>query len=466
MLRTERLITVIMAFVFAAALTFVSYAGSDDLLSIYNSHIVTGDTDSVFIEGMITNGHGGKISVRHGLKTVAVKVIPDTGSTQNFRIKLPQDSINTDRGTTFFVKYKDNEEGKHTAKVVTEYIAKQEQTISTGKDDYTLTIPGFSKSLKADSTSGGDLIYTSSDDSVAKVDSKGRIEGVGKGKAYITVRQIGDSRYEGAEKKVAVKVDEIDAYKVVFHSEEESEDGSVKEEESEQVIKTGDARPLDSNTFTNGDHTFLGWATEEDGDVVYTDGETVADLGKKGEDVDLYAVWTGNGAKAALAWAINIANDDSFAYGTGPACHRIGCYFCGTNQKNKPKGYEKTYVCLTFVGAAYAHGAEDPEILAADQGNKMPMYENDDNFSQFSCWYKVGSCASLTIDDLRPGDVIIKWAANNDTGHVCMYAGGDNIVEASVEGWGARTIAVNSGAARRLRSLASDSRNYVMRYRY
>ena len=172
----------------------------------------------------------------------------------------------------------------------------------------------------------------------------------------------------------------------------------------------------------------------------------------------------------AVNWAVEIANDDSFTYGEKPKANANGCYFCGTNcgpvKHNKPKGYEKTYVCLTFIGAAYAHGAQAPEILAECKRGRITIYENDTNFSRFTCWMKLGSCKELRVSDLQPGDVIIKWSDHNDNnGHVCMYIGGDQFVESSGGGWGANSIAVKSGMAKRLSSYSSNSKNYVMRYR-
>ena len=179
----------------------------------------------------------------------------------------------------------------------------------------------------------------------------------------------------------------------------------------------------------------------------------------------------------AVKWAINIANDDTFNYGDKPIANQQGCYFCGNNDKKvkqakkkkikDPERYEKTYVCLTFIGAAYAHGAGDPEILAECQKRRMTMYETNDNFKKFSCWMKLGSCKDLTVNDLMPGDVIIKWSDHNDNnGHVCMYIGGNDIVESSGGGWSANSIAVKHDvAAKRLSSLSSSSKNYVMRYR-
>ena len=168
----------------------------------------------------------------------------------------------------------------------------------------------------------------------------------------------------------------------------------------------------------------------------------------------------------AVAWAKRIAADNSFTYGTGSACHRSGCYFCGTNKTKKPKGYERTYVCMTFTGAAYAHGAGDPDILKACQTGRMTMNTNNQNFTDFTCWMKVGSCKDLTIDDLMPGDVLIKWGdgQNGASSHAVIYGGGDLLIEAMSEGWGADSISAHGGAAKRLQAYASDSRNYVMRY--
>lgn len=177
--------------------------------------------------------------------------------------------------------------------------------------------------------------------------------------------------------------------------------------------------------------------------------------------------------QAAVNWAIKIAADDTFNYGAKPYANANGCYFCGTNDKKVKnsggdKRYLKTYVCLTFVGAAYAHGAGDPEILYNCQRRKMTMYETNDNFKKFSCWMKLGSCSELKVSDLQPGDVIIKWSDKNDNnGHVCMYIGNNNLVEASGGTWKPKSIAVKNGAAAsRLASLSGSSKNYVMRYRH
>ena len=442
------------------------FAEDDPGLTIYNTRIVTSNTDATYIEGEVADAHGQEIVVTNAYySTIARKTMPATGGSEKFRIKIPGSKISTRVLAVFFIKAVDPD-GTSTdnQRIEVDYQPRMEQEIKVAKNNFNMTLPSLDEPLKASSSSGDSLIYKSSDPDVAEVNSNGDIVAKGAGETEITIQQIGNDQYDRSEKTVKVAVEAIDAYSVTFHASYESE------ETEKQIIPMGQDVALDTCDFENGDHTFLGWATEKGGLVKYDNDESVSDLAGRGENVDLYAVWTGDGAPAAIAWAIQIANDDSFAYGSKPAANAIGCYFCGTNcgpvAYNKPKGYEKTYVCLTFVAAAYAHGAEDPEIYYACSHAKMPLYLNNNNFSRFSCWTKVGSCSSLSIDDLKPGDVLIQWSnSNGNDGHACMYAGDNDIVESSGGGWGANSIAVKEGAATsRLRSYGRNSRNFVMRY--
>ena len=170
----------------------------------------------------------------------------------------------------------------------------------------------------------------------------------------------------------------------------------------------------------------------------------------------------------AVNWAVNIANDNTFSYGKKPKTSKVGCYFCGTNQKNKPKGYEKTYVCSTFVHAAFAHGANDPEMLKNCQSGKYCISQTDSNFKNYSCWFKLGLAKDLKVSDLQPGDVIVYYAANNYSGHMCIYVGGNTIVDSEgiKDCWGPNSIATIDKAAAMLVSAAKVSgKSYVMRYR-
>lgn len=61
-----------------------------------------------------------------------------------------------------------------------------------------------------------------------------------------------------------------------------------------QAVLAGKAVKLSANTFTREGYTFIGWATEKNGSVVYKDGHeaTIA------EDVTLYAQWKSNASPA------------------------------------------------------------------------------------------------------------------------------------------------------------------------
>lgn len=447
-------------------LVYAENAEEAENMRVLSTNIVTNDVDATYIEGNVAVANGQTITVRSGLRDVAEKVMPNTGKAAAFKIKVPGRNISTRKMTVFSVRELSPEDGKLVSRerVEVNYVERQKQEINLVKDEYELTFPGNDEQIEANTTSGESLIYSSSNPDVAVVDEQGRIVTTGEGKAVITAKQIGNGKYEEAEKNFKVSVKAIDAYTITFHSSADDSDETIK-----QVIPVGADGNLTENPFQNGSHEFFGWATTDDGLVEYTDAESVKDMAGAGDNVDLYAVWSGDGARAAVAWAIKIANDDSFSYGKKPQTSRIGCYFCGTSQKRKPKGYEKTYVCLTFAAAAFAHGAEDPEIYYACSHAKMPMYENDKNFTKFSCWKKIGKCSNLSIDDLEPGDVVIQWSKGSDnSGHVWIYAGNNNVVDSEgiKDCWGPKSIALREGkAAAKLRSTArANSKSYVMRY--
>lgn len=442
----------------------VAAEDSSTKISLSTSDIVTNDINSTYITGTITPAAGQKILVKQGFKTIVTKTVPASGGTESFMIKMPPSRLNTKGSAYFRVMAAEgtSDNGPDPVRVKITYKPREKQTIKTSNDSFKLTVPGARKPINATSSSGQDVMYVSENPNVVKVDDSGNLVPVGKGSAKVSVIAIGDSQHEGAKKDISVSVKDTDGYLVAFHS-------SIKDQKDqvyEQVVQEDSTVSLDSNTFENGDHEFLGWASEDGGPVKYADGEEIENLAEKGKTADLYAVWTGDGANAAVAWAVKIANDNSFAYGYKPATAKPGCYFCGTNQRNKPSGYEKTYVCMTFVHAAYAHGAEDPEMLADCQAGRYTVSLNDWNFSHWSCWEKVGRCSSLSVDDLKPGDVIIWYAADDASGHASMYIGDNNIVDAANEGWGADTIAVRYGQGQSYlnRGANFSSNSYVMRY--
>jgi len=157
---------------------------------------------------------------------------------------------------------------------------------------------------------------------------------------------------------------------------------------------------------------------------------------------------------AAVAWAVRIAKDNSFTYGSGNGAHHNGCYFCGTNYGPKKymkpsKKYKKTYCCNPFVHAAYAHGAQNPKMLeGCRRANGIGMEKS--TFYKFKCWKCVGKPA---YKKLQKGDVLVR------SDHVAMYVGGGKLAEASGGGWTAGSIAVKKMSKSRYNGFS-----YVMRY--
>jgi len=206
--------------------------------------------------------------------------------------------------------------------------------------------------------------------------------------------------------------------------------------------REGETLYLPENKFTRKGYKFVGWAIKKDkgtvnmksfqiGKVKYKDKAKVKDLG----NITLYAVWKGNGAKAACDWAIRIANDDSFSYGKKPYASRCGCYFCGTNGKKKQAakkaGYyhgdkwDKTYVCCTFVNAAYAHGANNNDFLTPEKNGKM--YLSGDNDAAVNMTRSaIKLIGKPKKEDLKAGDILLIQGR-----HTSMYIGGGKYVEAN-----------------------------------
>lgn len=160
--------------------------------------------------------------------------------------------------------------------------------------------------------------------------------------------------------------------------------------------------------------------------------------------------------QAAADWAVEIANDNSFTYGTGQRAHRPGCYFCGTNtgpnmykkgtSRVSGHSYTKTYCCNPFVTAAYAHGARDPSMLSACRRGKCVGYTPG---SFYGPWKSVGK---VGLGNLQVGDVLCLSA------HVCIYVGDGKVAHAMTEGWGAGSVAVTRASGMYSRA------KYVMRY--
>ena len=137
--------------------------------------------------------------------------------------------------------------------------------------------------------------------------------------------------------------------------------------------------------------------------------------------------------KAAVDWAIKIANDNSFHYGESKWAHHNGCYFCGTNQsknslKRKDGGslsqVEKTYCCNPFVTAAYCHGAGAKEVDCTVSSKRFGL-ANDTNtvFKNTASWQKVSKPSKVT--SLEVGDILLTPT------HAMLYVGDGKVAHAA-----------------------------------
>lgn len=180
------------------------------------------------------------------------------------------------------------------------------------------------------------------------------------------------------------------------------------------------------------------------------------------------------GAVRACNFAVSVAKDNRFTYGSGQRAHRSGCYFCQTNtgprkKKKEKKGephvvkdshgnghtYERTYCCNTLITAAYAHGAKDEAILKiCRRGSCCGMEPKDWQASKF---FQPNKAKNLPYEKLKMGDVILT------PDHVWMYLGKGRLVEASGNNWSADSIATKSGAKKKY-TAAVKAGGYVMRY--
>lgn len=146
----------------------------------------------------------------------------------------------------------------------------------------------------------------------------------------------------------------------------------------------------------------------------------------------------------ALIFSKWIVNDNRFGYGRQGGSkykgtkvysitHSGGCHFCGSNAHKiaeakkaglaHPEQWEYTYVCNTFVHAAYAH-AGIPSMLSA-KGHAWWI----GSYQKSKYWTEIKKPSKLT--DLKAGDVLA-W----DT-HFCMYIGNGRGREATSGGLGA-----------------------------
>ena len=156
----------------------------------------------------------------------------------------------------------------------------------------------------------------------------------------------------------------------------DSNHGEAADEMGDQTFTYGEEQALTANGYEWTGHTFLGWATEENGDVVYTDQQTVSNLTAENDAmVNLYAVWETNNYTITFqdteADGGHVWWSGSFAYGETPV-------YGGENEPSKESTDEYTY---TFTGWTdgvneYPVGTALPEVT--DNAIYYAVYSESD----------------------------------------------------------------------------------------
>ena len=103
-------------------------------------------------------------------------------------------------------------------------------------------------------------------------------------------------------------------YEVIFDKNAANATGSMENQE----FTYDQSQALTTNSYTNAGYTFKGWATSQNGEVVYTDGQEVSNLTTQANgQVTLYAVWEANKYQVVFDSNTGSGNMDNqeFTYG-------------------------------------------------------------------------------------------------------------------------------------------------------
>lgn len=135
-------------------------------------------------------------------------------------------------------------------------------------------------------TTHGTLSFTSSDESVLKVDgSTGEVTAQGAGEATVTAHWTANDGY--CEKTMTSSTFEVAGpLTISFDANADGVTGSMTDQTVTYKVSTA----IKDNAFRREGYTFIGWATSADGEKVYNDKESVAFTNSQ----TLYAKWQQN----------------------------------------------------------------------------------------------------------------------------------------------------------------------------
>ena len=231
----------------------------------------------------------------------------------------------------------------------------------------------------------------------------------------------------------------VNTYTVKFHG-----NGSTAGSMADQVFEYGEEKALTAEGFTrnyavnfakyndNASHVianakFLGWAASADGEVVYTNGQSVKNLSDAdGAVIDLYAVWE--------LESVTLPNVDERAGYTfdgwrlqGGDLYQPGCTFTPTAYTQ----FEQEWTPVSYT-ATFVYGGSQPnstDIFTVNEGVELPVLTR----TGYTYKWKVTSAAgNWTIGDGYTGAAVsagkygnvtftLVWTPKTDAEYIVHY---------------------------------------------
>ena len=200
-------IGITLVFLFTS-LVSVSAIASTPRIELDSYDITTTDKSNIFVSGTVSISKGQLVGVydSSGIILYNYTQLGNTNSSSSFKVQIPARFI-SDGTTNFKVKslplngvINGSNPKTFTVKIGN---SKQNQTITA--NNLTLTI-NEKKNINAKASSGLPLTYTSSNPSVATVDSNGVAVGRKTGNTKIVITQAGNNTYNSVTKEITITV--------------------------------------------------------------------------------------------------------------------------------------------------------------------------------------------------------------------------------------------------------------------
>ena len=175
---------------------------------------------------------------------------------------------------------------------------------------------------------------------------------------------------------------EANVYYVKYYSE-----GTLAE--TVGTFRYDEAGTLAADVFTKEGHTFVGWATEEGGETVYSDGATICNLTATDEgEISLYAVWKSTVTTVSFDLAGGTEGSESMAiaFGTAPETETVlppvkkGYVFLG--YFTAPEGGVRVFdENMNLVNSLTGYS-----LTAEERGSETPWLLNEENVTLYAVY--------------------------------------------------------------------------------